>query len=295
MDISVIIPTRNRPVQLAACLTALAAQTFPRDRFEVILVDDGSDTSMEGVVARTGGSLQVRLIRQANSGPARARNAGAALASGALLAFTDDDCEPEVDWLSVLCAQSKACPTCLIGGQTINALPHNVYATASQLLVDYLYEYQMSASPISPRALPAFFTANNIAVPAALFHRLGGFDETFPLAGGEDREFCDRWEQAGFPMRMAPSARVQHAHSLSFTGFWRQHLNYGRGAWQLRRARLQRGKPRLQIAPLAFYLRLVTYPLRVVSAAKTAPLIALMGLSQVANAAGFFSERWRDR
>jgi GT2 family glycosyltransferase len=293
MDISVIIPTYNRPAQLDACLAALATQTLPHDRFEVIVVDDGSATSMETVTARFRDSLQVRLLRQANAGPARARNAGAALARGTLFVFTDDDCQPEADWLSALHAQSKDCPTCLIGGRTLNALGHNVYSTASQLLVDFLYEHQISARRAHAQALPAFFTSNNLAVPATLFRQLEGFDESFMIAAGEDREFCDRWQQYDLPMALALSARVHHAHSLSLTGFWRQHLNYGRGAWQLRHARLRRGRSPLQIAPLSFYLRLIAYPLRVVSATRAARLVGLMWLSQVANTTGYIVERFR--
>ena len=152
---------------------------------------------MEPVVDRFRDSMQLRLIRRANAGPASARNTGAAVAASPLLVFTDDDCEPEVEWLSALHAQSMEHPECLIGGQTINGLPDNVYAAASQLLIDYLYQYQASVSTHGERAAPAFFTANNFGVPAALFRRVGGFDESFPLAGGEDRELCDRWQHLG--------------------------------------------------------------------------------------------------
>ena len=293
LTLSVIIPTRNRPQRLAACLTALAAQSFPRTRFEVIVVDDGSETSMEPVVDRFRDSMQLRLIRRANAGPASARNTGAAVAASPLLVFTDDDCEPEVEWLSALHAQSMEHPECLIGGQTINGLPDNVYAAASQLLIDYLYQYQASVSAHGERAAPAFFTANNFGVPAALFRRVGGFDESFPLAGGEDRELCDRWQHLGLRLASAQSARVRHSHALSLIRFWRQHLNYGRGAWHLRRARRAHGRPPLRIEPLSFYWRLMTYPLRVSPTPRAAPLVGLMWLSQVANTAGFMFEKYR--
>lgn len=294
--VTVVVPTRNRPARLAACLTALAAQTFPRSGFEVLVVDDGSTTSMEPVVAPFRDVLELQLIRQANAGPARARNAGAEHASGALLAFTDDDCEPDANWLSALHARSAECPDSLIGGQTVNGLPDNVYSTASHLLIEYLYEYHATRcepGATRPPAAPAFFTSNNFAVPATLFRAAGGFDESFPLAAGEDRELCDRWQQSGFALSAAPNARVTHAHALSLRRFWRQHLNYGRGACHLRRARLMRDRPALRMEPLSFYWRLVTYPARATAPSKAVPLMGLMGLSQVANTWGFLSEKLR--
>lgn len=92
--ISVIIPTYERAGQLSVCLGALAAQDYPRDRFEVLVVDDGSATSPEGSVGTFRHQLNVRLLKQLHSGPAAARNHGTAHAKGAFLAFTDDDCAP---------------------------------------------------------------------------------------------------------------------------------------------------------------------------------------------------------
>ncbi len=294
--VSVIIPTHNRPERLSACLAALATQTFDRSRFEVVVVDDGSDVSLEPVVAPFRERLQLQLIRQPNAGPARARNVGAARASAGLLAFTDDDCAPRADWLSVLYARALQWPDRVVGGHTENALTDNPYSTASQMLVDYLYEYHSAAAvttDASGPATPPFFTSNNFAVPASLFRQLGGFAESFPLAAGEDREFCDRWQDHGYQLLHAQDMVVEHAHGLSLRRFWRQHLNYGRGAWHLRQARLVRGRPPLGIEPLSFYWRLVTYPLRAAAPRKSALLMGLMWLSQVANTLGFVSEKYR--
>lgn len=289
--ISVIIPTRNRPERLRACLGALTRQTLPRGTFDVIVVDDGSDAPLESVTAPFEQQLDLQLLRQANAGPATARNAGAAAATGTLLAFTDDDCEPEADWLAAMQARALERPGCLIGGHTINALPDNRCSTASQLLIDYLYAYH--AASAGTGAAPPFFTSNNFAVPADRFRALGGFDTSFPLAAGEDRELCDRWQRAGHALVSTDAARVRHAHALSLRRFWRQHMNYGRGAWHLRRARLVRGAEAMRIEPWSFYTRLVTYPLASGLGPRALPLMALLGLSQVANVLGFVSERYR--
>ncbi len=289
---SVIVPTRNRPERLAGCLAALAAQTFPPSDFEVLVVDDGSDKPVDAVVAPYRDKLSVRLIAQANAGPAHARNTGARHAVGAVLAFTDDDCRPRPGWLSALHARVRRTPEQLVGGHTVNALPDNVYATASQLLIDYLYAYHAGRGVVGANSAPAFFTSNNVAVEAERFHRVGGFDATFPLAAGEDREFCDRWQQHGFTLTQERDAIVDHAHRLSLGRFWRQHVNYGRGALHFRQARVRRGLPTLRREPLAFYGRLVTYPFQV-AGWRAVPLAALLGASQIANVLGFISEQRR--
>jgi GT2 family glycosyltransferase len=288
--VSVIVPTRNRPAQLCACLVAIAAQRFDRGRFEVVIVDDGGEVPLQPMVAEFSQQMRVRLVVQEHAGPARARNLGAAHASAALLAFTDDDCEPASDWLSSFHACFKAEPGCALGGITVNALPDNVYATASQLLIDYLYAYHFRAAATGRvLAAPPFFTSNNLAVPAVGFRDLGGFDESFLFAAGEDRDLCDRWQHRGYRLRTVPQAVIRHSHRLSLHRFWRQHINYGRGAFHLRRARLVQGRRPPKREPLGFYLGLILYPLGRVTSRKLR-LAGLMALSQVATVLGFLLE-----
>jgi hypothetical protein len=109
------------------------------------------------------------LVRQENGGPASARNTGARLAQGSLLVFTDDDCEPDEDWLTRVAAANRRAPEAALGGRCINGLADNSYSTASQMLIDYLYAYD-GCGPEGAR----FFTSNNFAVPAASFAALGG-------------------------------------------------------------------------------------------------------------------------
>ena len=117
----------------------------------------------------------------------------------------------------------------------MNALPDNPYATASQLLISYLYEYFNRSSRAA-----LFLTSNNFAMRRDRFHAVGGFDERFPLAGGEDREFCDRWLRKGMRLVHTHDAVIQHAHPLSLTSFVRQHANYGRGAYHYHQRRRER-------------------------------------------------------
>ncbi|CAN5353577.1 hypothetical protein BH18GEM1_BH18GEM1_08930 [soil metagenome] len=286
---SVVIPTHDRPHELTRCLTALAALRYPPDRYEVIVVDDGSRANLETAVHPFRGRMDLRLLSQENAGPGAARNRGAASARGDVLAFTDDDCAPDPRWLSHFAARFVTDPRVGIGGLTVNALPHNPFATASQLLIDYLYSYFNARDGRVP-----LFTTNNLALSRGSFLALGGFDETFRMVGGEDRELCDRWVHAGHRLAYAPEAVVLHAHDLDLPGFLRQHFAYGRGARQYHRICSLRGRGRVHPEPVAFYRELVLYPFTR-SAERRLPLTALLTLSQVANAAGFFRELLHQR
>ncbi len=277
--ISIIIPTYNRPQPLAACLQSLDRLAYPPDRLEIIVVNDGG-TNLPEVHNRR----EVIWLTQPNAGPAAARNNGAAQARGEFLAFLDDDCQPDPSWLACLAAQLEKTPDFLMGGCTLNALPQNPYASASQLLVDYLYAYYNQGEEG-----PRFFTSNNFALPTRWFIELGGFDTTFPLAAGEDRDFCDRWRHAGRGMAYVPEAVVYHAHHLRLSSFWRQHLGYGRGAYHFHQRRRSRHQEKVSVEPMAFYKELVLYPFQRGLRLKRRGLTAvLLALTQVANVAGYF-------
>jgi GT2 family glycosyltransferase len=287
---SVIVPTYQRPSSLARCLDALGAQTIGRDRFEVIVVDDGSAEPARAVVASGAASIDVRLIEQSNAGPATARNTGARAARGAYVVFTDDDCRPDPGWLHAIDAMAARNPGCAIGGRVVNALGDGLYSTASQLLIEFLYEY-FNVDESGGR----FFITSNLALPVNSFHRIGGFDVTFPLAAAEDRDLCDRWREAGLAMVYCDDAIVRHAHALSLGSFCRQHFNYGRGAFHLHRARARRGEAPLRVEPPTFYRRLVGYPFGRGMGARAVTLSALMAVSQGVYVSGYLSERIRSR
>jgi glycosyltransferase involved in cell wall biosynthesis len=287
---SIIIPTYNRPKQLTACLLSLGRLEYPHDRFEVIVVDDGSDKSLDHVIARVDIQLDIKLIRQNNAGPAAARNKGAEHAKGIFLAFTDDDCQPCPDWLQVLTKHCARNSCHLVGGSTINSLPHNLFSTASQDLVSYLYQYYNGQN-----SNMTFFASNNIVIPARCFRIIGGFNTSFPLAAGEDREFCDRWLHNGFHTVYAPEAVVKHAHAMTLVSFCRQHFNYGRGAFYFHRIRSRRCHTTLKVEPFSFYRDLLMFPVFQSKQFQSILLTGLMFISQLANSLGFFWEKWQQK
>lgn len=285
--ISVVVPTYNRPEGLGRCLAALAAQDYPRERFEVVVVDDGGAIPARSTAEPFLDTAPLRLVRQENSGPSAARNAGAAAASGDFVAFTDDDCAPEPGWLSGFAEVFGADAKCAAGGRTVNGRPDDVYATASELLVTFLYDYHVRGSSRGP-----FIPSNNVAFPLAAFRELGGFDTTFRRPGAEDRELCRRWVDRGYRLAEAGRAVVRHYHPLSLSTFVEQHFRYGRGAVLLH----QSGRwTRARSESLSFYARLVTFPFRSEPMPAAMRLSALMLVTQAAHTAGFIWEATKNR
>lgn len=292
---SIIVPTFRRPEQLAACLRSLAAQTWPRDDFEVIVVDDADMRPALAPLVEGAWSFACHLVSQANRGAAAARNAGARLARGRLLAFTDDDCQPEPAWLEMLERVMAASPEgTLVGGRVVNTLRCNGFASASQALVDFLVE-QGDLGTAQGRLL----TSNNLCALRRTFLALGGFDEAFRGAGGEDRELCLRWAHDGRRTARrnvyAPEAVVRHAHDLTFAGFVEQHYAYGRGAALLRERALVHGYGPLPLERASFYWQLLRHPQRATAREARVRQTLLFLLSQVANAAGYAHVRLAER
>lgn len=284
---SIIIPTYNRPKNLKVCLSAIAQQNFSKTQFEVIVIDDGSDYSPQEIVNTFKNHLQITCITQTNKGPASARNKGALHAKGKFLVFTDDDCAPHKNWLEAFENCYTQNPNAAIGGKSINKLTHNLYSTTSQRLIDYLYQYYNH-----PPDKAKLLTSNNLAVPKDLYLKIGGFNDSFPLAAGEDREFCDRWKSEGNPLIYKKNIQVDHSHHLDLSSFWRQHFNYGRGAWKFHQLHARRYTTKIKIEPLSFYINLIRKGSDNAEGLRRIQIILLLIISQIANALGFFYAKY---
>lgn len=286
---SVIIPTFNRLGQMASCLEAISMLDYPKERFEVIIIDDGGDNGLVDVVAPFRERFPLNMLRQDHAGVAAGRNRGAEVARGEFLVFTDDDCRPAPDWLKRLAERFAKAGDCIVGGRTVNALQDNIYSTASQTLISYLFSYY-NVNPLEAR----FLNGSNLAIPADGFYAIGRFDKTFFLMGAEERELCDRWLQSGRKMIYAPEVLVFHFHALTFRAFLRQHFKYGCGAYHYQRLRRLRCHQGMKVESFAFYTDMLRFPFALLRWRKALLVAALLVVSQAANIAGFFREKFQN-
>lgn len=217
--VTVVVPTRDRPQQLRSCLESLARLRYPPERLELIVVDDGSavpvvDTSLPG---------RVRLLRlPVSHGPAEARNRGAQMARGALLAFVDSDCQVEPDWLSELVRE--------FDDPSLAATCGRVLATSQ---AGWLGAYEavrspLDLGPLAAAAQPAgpvpYLVTTNLVVRRSVFEAVGGFARE--LRFGEDVDFSWRLFAAGHRLLYQPRARVRHDHRLRLGAFVRTRAQY---------------------------------------------------------------------
>ena len=278
LDFSIVVPTYNRPAGVRRLLEAIENQQYPRERFELVLVDDGGREPLTDVERQYRGRLQLKLIRQPNRGCGPARQLGVDHAAGTYLAFTDDDCCPAPDWLARLASAFAEHPHHAIGGNTVNALEANAFAEATQFIVALL-----TTHGAAPDGSIRYCPTSNIAFPAAEFRSAGGLDPSWKNSGGEDRDLCARWLQAGFALYYQPAAVVHHFHALTARQFLRQHFRYGRGAWLFHRADAG-------YESHGFYRKLLTGPFHQYAAAQATRVAAAVLLAQFATTAGFVFE-----
>jgi len=300
---SVIIPTYNRPHQLSKCLDSIAKQNYSKQRFEVIVINDGG-AELKETIDPFQSELSIILLVQENAGPASARNKGSMVARGDFLVFTDDDCYCPPNWLkqleehcdvkvepteiSVIDADLKSViepeqVPVMFGGHTVNSISSNLFSVASQMIVALAYQY---FNPCSTRA--SFFASNNMVFPRVNFLELGGFHPEFRAS--EDREICDRWLRSGYRMEYVSDVEIHHAHHLSLLTFCRQHFSYGRGAYLYHRIRRQRGEPPFR-PDFSFHIQLLTYPFKTLPWFQALIVMVLMILSQFASLLGYHQEK----
>jgi GT2 family glycosyltransferase len=277
--ISVVIPTRDRPGPLTDCLRALVT-SFPTDAETVVVSDEGA-TELGPYLTPFFEPLRLRYVVGPPASPAAARNRGLAAARGSIVAFTDDDCLPRPGWVTALAAAVSSSPPRATGGTTLNAFDENPYADAAQAILDLIARHDRQA-----HGGERFFPSNNLAFPADILRRLGGFDESFRTA--EDRDLCRRWRQAGFALQRIPEAVVEHAPSLDLLSFVRKFFAYGQGAARFHSF----GAGRSLRDAVAFHLRLPALAGPVVrrrGLKRGAELTGLLVLWEVANLGGFLA------
>lgn len=219
MRASIIIPAYNAEKTLGTCLRACLSQDY--SDLEVFVIDDGST---DGTATSARSVEGVTVHSQTNRGPAAARNAGARLATGDVLLYTDADCIPRADWVSCLVKTFDE-GVVAVGGTYDIANPSSRLARVVQA--------EIAGRHLKLQREVDFLGSFNVAYLRGPFEAVGGFDETYRQASGEDNDLAYRLHELSGKLLYNPNAVVAHYHperlllylrTQARHGFWRMKL-----------------------------------------------------------------------
>ncbi|MGE3999640.1 MAG: glycosyltransferase [Planctomycetaceae bacterium] len=214
--VSVVICSYNGAKTLPACLQSLMNLDYPD--FEVILVDDGSTDRTPRIADEF---PQIIYHRQANLGLSAARNVGAWLSTGDVVAYTDDDCVADEHWLTYLVCALEDQGVEAIGGP--NLTPEKEGWVAQCVAVSPGNPSHVMLDDRHAEHVPGC----NMAFRRKTLMAMGGFDPQFRVAG-DDVDICWRFLDAGLPIGYAPGAMVWHHRRSTISAYARQQRGYGR-------------------------------------------------------------------
>lgn len=242
-EVSIVIPVMNRADELRRCLTSLKQLSYPQEKLQIIVVDDGSSDDSTGV-AREFGAL-VLPSGGVGRGPAAARNVGAASAHGEILAFIDSDCSASRRWLDELIPAFIDPDMAAVGGQ--------VDGMCTESAVDR-YEAVMSSLSIGSRervgnsGTDTFYLPScNLLVRRSAFRSAGGFDDSMHV--GEDVDLTWRLRDRRWSICYLPAGNILHEHRSTIRSFTSRRFDYGTSEGMLQILHPSRHK-RMVIPPL---------------------------------------------
>jgi GT2 family glycosyltransferase len=231
--ISIVIPHRDQPEELEACLSNLDAQSLARSFFEIIVVDNGSVRVPEAIVARHHGT---RLLQELQPGPGPARNFGSRHATGSILAFIDADCRAHPHWLRNALQTLRSSPEGTILGGDVRIWRDNTGTCTAIEAYEGVFGYRFKLYI----ERHGFCGTGNLVVRRADFEKIG------PFAGirvAEDIEWGQRALAAGFTFRYVPEMIVFHPARRSLHELyakWDRHIQHflnmarGKPGWRIR-------------------------------------------------------------
>lgn len=254
--VSVIIPTYNRINMLKNCLSSFEGLNYPKECFEVIVVDDGStdryyETLKEIIEQFT---YKLRVIQQSNGGPAKARNNGIRNAGGEFIAVTDDDCEVDKNWLREIIKGFTSEEIAGVGGMVVSK--------NKDIFSQYMDYNKILLPRMEDNKVKYLVTANACYRRKCLLD-VNGFSEEIKNPGGEDPDLSYKLKGLGYSLAFNPKGIVIHNHKQDLRSFYRTFFNYGKGSAFLRNKWGEvAGKNFAPAFPIAFYMLDLIYPLR---------------------------------
>jgi len=228
--VSVVVPAYNEPpASLRALHDSLCAQSF--DDFEVVVVDDCSPAPDYRCIT----DRRFRVVtKKENSGPAVSRNRGAREARAACVFFTDADCRLAAQTLAhvsrVLAEESVAMGNTVVDATTLRGRAIGLLGFPGGGLLGF-----HNVWPVDVDGYTTSISSCNLAIRKEVFAAVGGFDETFPVAAGEDTMLARTVRDHDYRIRYVPEQVVYHEERVSLHGFVHWQITRGRGVYHLRR------------------------------------------------------------
>ncbi len=213
-EISVVVPVRNGAAALGLLLESLAAQTLAAERFEVVVVDNGSRDDAAAETARRAGAV---VVREAWANRGLARNRGVEAAGAELIAFTDGDCRAEPGWLEALLDCLSRAPL-VAGPVRLDTAAPPSRCERLELLWRFAQEENVRDHGWAASA--------NLGVRRAAFASIGGFDAQYRQIG-EDVDLCLRAGAAGHRLGYCPEAAISHAAETRLGPILRRAFRHG--------------------------------------------------------------------
>lgn len=229
--ISVIVPVFNRASDLEKTLESLKEQAF-RD-FEIIVVDDASSDSSAETAEKYADCV---IVNETNHGPAYSRNRGIEHARAPLTAFIDSDCTAASDWLETVYRELQSDSIDAVMGNT--SMPDSTYIGDSIAALGYPGGANAGFENmwhVDEHGYTDHITSCNFGARTSVFEQHGMFDESFPMAGGEDSELSVRWSANGVTIKYCPDMKVYHKPVTSLRAYMSWMVRRGRCGYHLKK------------------------------------------------------------
>ena len=267
--VSIIIPVKDRAADLRNCLTSLQQLNYPAEKLELVVVDDGSRDQTPQVATEFGAVLLASGA--VGGGPALARNKGAAVAKGEVLAFIDSDCTASPDWLNELLPAFYDPKLAAVGGWVDGM--HQGSALDR-------YEAVMSSLNLGRREMSGgaggdtfYLPSCNLLLRKEAFRAAGGFNPGMQV--GEDVDLTWRLRDAGWKIQYLPQGRVYHAHRSRPWPFMKRRFDYGTSEGRLQQLHPVRGKKML-LPPMLSAMLLLLVVVLLTPSLLPLPVVALL-------------------
>jgi glycosyltransferase involved in cell wall biosynthesis len=214
-QVSVIVPVYNGERTIEACLTSLLAQDYPRDRFRIIAVDNGSTDRTAAILASF--ADRIRVLHESKRGAAAARNRGLNAADGEVIALTDADCVVDPAWLANIVEPLVDPKVAVAGGRILSVRPCN----AIEAYGEEIHDHEKAIGVWKP----PYAITMNWAMRRALLADVGCFAEDF--LRGQDVDLAYRIVQSGYRLAYARDAIVRHHNERTYGGLFREGFVHG--------------------------------------------------------------------